>query len=239
VDAKHCYSVFKAKMSFILEERPADSLFIKNVWRTRSESAGWFTSIASIHGEIVVMRHLGRTMLTVRGPETRPSRADFPADAEWLGIRFALGAYMPTLPPGMLRDRRDVNLPEAASNSFWLAGSAWQFPDFEGAETFVARLVRDGLLVRDPVVERELSAQNDAVSPRSMQRHFERATGLTRKAVQQIERVRHAKRLLENGVSILDTVSLAGYADQPHLTRSLKRFIGLTPAQVGKLSPPV
>jgi hypothetical protein len=32
--------------------------------------------------------------------------------------------------------------------------------------------------------------------------------------------------------SILDTVDLAGYADQPHLTGSLKRYMGQTPAQI-------
>jgi methylphosphotriester-DNA--protein-cysteine methyltransferase len=62
-----------------------------------------------------------------------------------------------------------------------------------------------------------------------------RATGLTHGAVTQIERAHHAVALLRNGVSILDTVDRAGYADQPHLTRSLKRLIGQTPAQLTPL----
>jgi Transcriptional regulator containing an amidase domain and an AraC-type DNA-binding HTH domain len=33
-------------------------------------------------------------------------------------------------------------------------------------------------------------------------------------------------------MSILDVVYEAGYYDQPHLTRSLKYFIGQTPAQI-------
>ncbi len=45
-------------------------------------------------------------------------------------------------------------------------------------------------------------------------------------------RARHARTLLQQGISILDTVEQAGYADQPHLTRSLKRFMGQTPAQI-------
>jgi AraC-like DNA-binding protein len=40
------------------------------------------------------------------------------------------------------------------------------------------------------------------------------------------------------GVSILDAVHQAGYFDQPHLTRSLKHFIGLTPAQIIDQSRP-
>ena len=34
------------------------------------------------------------------------------------------------------------------------------------------------------------------------------------------------------GVPIIDTIYRAGYYDQPHLTRSLKYFIGQTPAQL-------
>jgi len=59
---------------------------------------------------------------------------------------------------------------------------------------------------------------------------------LTHGAVCQIERARQALALLQQGISILDTVDQAGYADQPHLTRSLKYFIGQTPAQIVRLS---
>ena len=38
--------------------------------------------------------------------------------------------------------------------------------------------------------------------------------------------------LLKQGVSIADTIDDAGYADQAHLTRSLKYFIGKTPSQI-------
>jgi AraC-like DNA-binding protein len=37
---------------------------------------------------------------------------------------------------------------------------------------------------------------------------------------------------LQQGAAILDAVELAGYYDQPHLTKALKRWIGLTPAQL-------
>lgn len=129
-------------------------------------------------------------------------------------------------------DRRDASLPEATRTSFWLHGSAWQFPNYDNVETFVDRLVRDDLLVRDPVVDAVLQDQLKDLSLRSVQRRFLRATGLTQGAVRQIERAREAAALLEQGVSILDIVHLAGYADQLHLTRSLKRLIGQTPSQI-------
>ena len=53
-----------------------------------------------------------------------------------------------------------------------------------------------------------------------------RATGLTVKTLRHIDRARRAAALLRDGVSILDVVSLAGYCDQAHLTRSLKYRIG-------------
>jgi methylphosphotriester-DNA--protein-cysteine methyltransferase len=69
---------------------------------------------------------------------------------------------------------------------------------------------------------------------RTAQRYFLRATGLTYRTVQQIERARHATNLLRQGASILDTVYDAGYFDQAHLTRSLKLLVGQTPAEVGR-----
>ena len=72
------------------------------------------------------------------------------AGAEFLYITFKLGTFMPHLP---VRNLLDVGtaLPQATNKSFWLNGSAWQFPDYENADTFINRLVHEGLLVREPV----------------------------------------------------------------------------------------
>lgn len=225
-------------MTLVFEERPSDSTFVERVWRCHSERAGSFHSIAATHWEMVLWRRNRKTILTVRGPETKATALDYPADREWFGITFKLGTFMPYLPPGNLVDQRDANLPVATSKSFWLHGSAWQLPDFENADTFVDRLLREGLLVRDPVVEAVLQGQPQALSPRSLQYRFLQATGLTHKAIQQIERARRAMTLLQQGNSILDTVYEVGYADQPHLTRSLKRLLGQTPAQIARVSQP-
>src|SRR5215218_2560999 len=139
-------------MQFIFEERPSDSPFVEKIWRTQSEGAGSFISMAESHWEMVVQRQHGKIQLTVRGPETKATSAYCSADGQWLGIVFKHGSFMPHLPIGNLVDRRDVTLPEATNTSFWLHGSTWEFPDFENADTFVDRLVRQGLLVHDPVV---------------------------------------------------------------------------------------
>jgi len=218
-------------MIFTFEERPSDSPFVERIWRAHSERAGSFISVAASHWEMVVTRQNGKTMLTVRGPETKATPLHCSADGAWLGIRFKLGTVMPHLPASNLVDGA-VNLPDAGSRSFWLHGSAWQFPDYENADTFVDRLVRDDLLVREPVVQAALHDQLKNLSLRTTQRHFLRTTGLTHRAVRQIERARYATTLLQQGLSILDVVYEAGYYDQPHLTRSLKYYIGQTPAQI-------
>ncbi len=218
-------------MKFVFEDRPSDSPFVSNIWRSRSEQADTFTSLAVSHWEMVVTRYQGRLTLTVRGPETVATPAPIPEDAEFFGIQFRLGTFILPLPVSRLVDA-PVNLPEATGQSFWLHGSAWQFPDFENADTFIDRLVREGLLVHDPLVDAVLQGRSPAMSIRSVRRRFLRATGLTHGTLFQIERARRAAALLEQGVSILDTVERAGYFDQPHLTRSLKRFIGQTPAQI-------
>jgi hypothetical protein len=172
--------------------------------------------------------------VTVRGPETTATPAACPAEGEWLGIRFTLGTFMPRLMPGTLRDRRDVTLPGASARAFWLNGSAWEYPDFENADTFVSRLAREGIIARDFAVGARLQRQPAKLPIRSGQRHFVRATGITLRTLQQIERARYAAILLQQGAAILDTVHRAGYFDQPHLTRSLKTLIGATPAEIGR-----
>jgi AraC-like DNA-binding protein len=220
---------------FVFDQRRSDSPFVDAIWRSQSEGGGYFMSLAESHWGIVVTRQNGKAYLTVRGPETKAMPAPIPQDAEFFGIIFKLGTFMPHLPARLLVDA-ETNLPDATSQSFWLKGAAWQIPNFENADTFVERLVREDLLVHDPIVDAVLHAQPQDYSIRTVRRRFLQATGLTHGEVFQIERARGALALLEQGVSILDTVDKAGYFDQPHLTRSLKRFIGQTPAQIARVN---
>ena len=225
-------------MIFFDEDRASDSPFVERVWRCHSEGAHPFLSIAASRCELVVSRLGGKVTLTMRGPETRATPlGECPGDGEWLGILFKLGTFLPLLPPTTLMDA-EVNLPIVSRNSFSFSGYAWQLPDYDNAETFVDWLVRKDLLARDPVVDAALEGGPQVRDLRTIQRRFLRATGLTQSAVRQIERARYATHLLQQGVSILDTVLEAGYFDQPHLTRSLKHFIGQTPAQIREQSRP-
>jgi AraC-like DNA-binding protein len=223
---------------FTFEDRSSDSPFIERVWQAQSDRSGPFLSIAMGHWEMVVTRGFGGTMFTLRGPESKVTRLPCPAGGEWVGIRFRIGTVMPHLPASDLVDE-SINLPDAGTRSFWLHGSAWQVPNFENAESFVAKLVRRGLLTRDRVVDDAQRKQLDGLSVRSAQRHFVRTTGLTQNTIRQIERARYAAVLLQNGTSTAHVVDDAGYYDQPHLCRALRRFIGQTPAQIAAHAEPL
>jgi AraC-like DNA-binding protein len=220
------------------ENRASDSPFVERVWRCHSEGAAPFLSIAASRCELVVSRLGGKVTMTVRGPETRATQmGDCPSDGEWLGILLKLGTHLAHLPTRTLVDA-EVNLPAVSRNSFCLFGSILQLPDYDNADTFVDWMVRQGELARDPVVDAALQGHLQDRSTSTIQRRFLRATGLTQSAVRQIERARYATYLLQQGVSILDTVLEAGYFDQPHLTRSLSSLIGQTPAQIREQSRP-
>jgi hypothetical protein len=226
------------------EDRPSDSPYVERIWRCHSDGAAPFLSIAASRCELVVSRLSGQITMSVHGPETKATAlGDCPGDGEWVGILLKLGTFLPPLPTSALVDS-GVNLPTVSRTEFWLRGSAWQFPDYDNAETFMDWLVRRGLLAREPAVANALQEpEQRQVHDRSrslstIQRRFLRATGLTQGAVRQIERARYATHLLQQGVSIADTVLRAGYFDQPHLNRSLKRLIGQTPAELRAHSRP-
>lgn len=221
-------------MEFFMEGRGSDSPYIDTIWR------GWAgrnyapTCPADSHWNLLFLKQQGKIKVSVEGPLAKATLKTHTEGSEWLVIRFKLGVFLSPFPLKNLVDG-DVILPEAASQSFWFHGSPWQLPDFDTAEIFVNQLVRDGLLLRDPVVNALLQEQPQELSSRTVRRRFLLATGLTPKRIEQIERAQQAASLLEQGISLLDVVYQIGYADQSHMTRSLKRFLGCTPAQIARL----
>lgn len=220
-----------AAQLFLFEEQTPGGPLVEKIWRTRSVPVERFISVAESHWEVVVTIQGRKTYLTVLGPQTKATTAPIPQDAEFFGIQFKRGVFIPNLPTGQMVDD-SITLPDATRTTLWLNGSAWELPTYDNADVFVDRLVRAGLLVRDPVVEGALEGRIDGLSVRSVQRRVLRTTGLTLTGIRQIDRAQRAAEMLAGGVSIAETVGLAGYADHAHLTRSLKRFVGQTPSQI-------
>jgi hypothetical protein len=208
------------------------------ITRGQTVSADTLIRPAELHWHMVFSYHDGGAYPLVVGPLTSSGIVSWTEGGEILWIKFKPGTFMPHMPFRNLLDKETL-LPEAASrNSFWLKGYAWQFPDYENVETFIGRLVRDEILVSDPVVNAALQDRVPDMSLRTLRHRFLRATGLSQNHLRQIARAQRASALLEQGVSILDTVYELGYFDQPHLTRALKRWIGYTPAEIIHRNPP-
>lgn len=216
-----------------LGTRPSDLPFVDAIYQARSVGGGSFISNATTQWEMVVTKQCEKITLSLRGPETQASPAPIPEDAEFLGIIFKHGTFMPNLPGYKLVDE-EVHLSATGKNTFQLFGETWQFPTFENMDTFIGRLMRKELVSHDQLVADVLRGKVYDLSLRSIQRRFLHVTGLTYKAIQQVERARKAVELLQSGVPILDATHQAGYFDQAHLTNSLRRYYGQTPKEIIK-----
>jgi hypothetical protein len=212
-------------------ERESDSPYVESIMHGRTLSDDSPTRPAESHWHMVFVKKDAMAWAVFVGPWTIAGVAHYAEGADIIWIKFKLGAFMPHLPAGRFRDTETV-LPRASSRSFWLKGSAWEFPHHQNAETLVDRLVRNGVLVRDPLVDSVLRGRSQGLSPRTVRHRFLRATGLSQSRIRQIERAQQAAILLQRGIPISDTVHEVGYFDQPHLSRSLMKWIGHTPAHI-------
>ncbi len=158
----------------------------------------------------------------------------YTAGAETLWIRFKVGTFIPYIPANTMLNQ-EIILSEGNGTSFRLQHTVWQIPNFENADTFVNRLAREGVLHYDPFLTAALCDEGSATPDRTVRYRFKHRTGLSRGHIRQIERAERAAVLLQQGVSIPDTIHELGYFDQPHLTCSLKRFVGHTPRELSML----
>jgi AraC-like DNA-binding protein len=67
------------------------------------------------------------------------------------------------------------------------------------------------------------------ISPFHLHRRFSEHLGMPPHSFLTQLRVARARTLLRQGLSISEVAALTGFADQSHLTRHFKRFVGLTP----------
>ncbi|AZM45746.1 AraC family transcriptional regulator [Streptomyces sp. WAC 06738] len=218
-------------MELRFETRRSDSPWVDTVWSCTSEQVTAMTSVAGVHWGLVFWRQDGRAYAGVTGPETRTGTAPVPEGAEFTGIEFALGTSLRALPTPALVDG-GVELPDTTRRTFRLDGARWETPRADDAEALVGRLVRAGIVVRDPLVAEVLRGHRPAVSERTVERRFRAATGLTRGAVRQIARARTAAELLALGAPAASVVAKLDYFDEPHLARALRSYVGRTARQL-------
>lgn len=207
-----------------LRVRASDSPYVERVWRSVA-AGGPMASVAGAHQEIVVWGGPGAVRVEVRGPETGPCTLDVPPGLTAVGIVLAHGTSMPHLPAPTLVDAT-VACPSTGPRRFVLRGEEWTAPAYDDVEMLVGRLVRGGVLVRDPLVDDVLGGGAPRVGARTRERRVRAATGLNRRVIHGIERARAAAVLLSEGRTPLDVVGLLDFHDHPHLAHAMTRFVG-------------
>ncbi|TYB60308.1 helix-turn-helix transcriptional regulator [Nonomuraea sp. PA05] len=218
-------------MALRFETRSSDSPWIDTVWSCTSEHVAEMTSVATVCWGLVFWEHEGMAHANITGPETGAGTAPVPQGATFVGIEFAVGTSLRAVPTPALVNG-GVELPDTTRETFRLDGVRRRSPGLDDAEALVGRLVRDGALIRDPLVADVREGRRPAASARTVERRFRAATGLRQGAVRQIERARGAAALLAAGVPAAEVVTRLGYFDQPHLARALRRYVGRTARQL-------
>lgn len=189
------------------------------------------TAIACETWGLVFWDQTDGTYAALTGPESRTSTAPVPPDATFVGIQFAVGTSPRSAALSSLLDY-GIALPDTTRRSFWLDDYRFETPTAGDAEALTEALVRRGVVDRDPLVAKALAGEHPAVSERTLERRFRRATGLSQGGVRQIERARHAAELLAAGEPVSEVVAALGYYDEPHLARALRRYVGRTTRQL-------
>ncbi len=213
-------------VGLLFDTRASGSGWIDCVWTCRSEDVSKMTSVATDSWGLVFWEQEGRMHAGITGPESRGGTAPVPEGSNFVGIQFAVGSSLRTVAATALVDS-GIELP-VTGRSFWLDGGYWEAPGADDAEALVERLVREGVVERDPLVAEALRGTPPAVTDRTLERRFRAATGLSRGAIRQIRRARAAAELLASGETAGDVAGTLAYYDEPHLARALRRYVGRT-----------
>jgi hypothetical protein len=212
-------------MTQIHKNRKSPHPFVETIWQSTNVSDGTYLATPDRSWDLIAMIHAdGRKEMMLTGQATKPMYVPYFAGTSSVVISFTPSSYLPSYPSDALIDSFEM-LTTPDNEHFVLAGHTFSFPTFENAEILVEQMIEKGILKSDPVVGGKQSAH----SSRTAQRHFTSTTGMSRKSLEQIERAQHAVSLLQKGKRPADAAADSGYSDQPHLTKSLKKIMGVSP----------
>jgi AraC-like DNA-binding protein len=157
-----------------------------------------------------------------------------PAGTHLHGIRFhpaAVAAAFRT-PASSLRNR------SVPADSVLGSRRARSLADRQGIDAWIRSiepssrtLAAVDLLATRPVDD--VAAELD-VTGRHLRRIVLAEVGLAPKVYQQVVRLQRFIRAIDAGAPLAAAAMTAGYADQPHLTRAVRRFSALTPADLAR-----
>jgi AraC-like DNA-binding protein len=178
----------------------------------------------------------------VAGPDTAAHAVTRRPGGTLVGLRFAPGALAARLglPASELRDQRvplaDLHPRPARAAAARLAGQA----EATAVLTAVA-LALPGhpdpavrALMNEIAAGAGVAATADVLgwTVRTLHRRCLHAFGYGPAVLRRVLRFRHAADLLHAGVAPAEVAAIAGYADQPHLSREVRALAGASPRQL-------
>lgn len=214
---------------YIQEDSPLP--LVNCIWHAIVEHTGVYTDPANEYWCLGFIRRSDKTLAAeLYGPSLRPRVLQGHAGEEYWGIEFKAHVSLAAMTKGTILDAF-VSLP-TKGDAFSIGSQTYTIPAYSELEALIGQLQDDGELIVDQRIHRALQGDGAGFSERSRQRRIKQVTGLTKKQIEQLRRARHAFYLLQAGNTASQAAVTAGYADQSHLTRSLKLLRDQTPAQI-------
>jgi hypothetical protein len=208
---------------------------IDTVWTTDATADGVYNATPDGSWDLIhIEKPGGEHLVFVTGQQSQPASVPYQAGEVAVVISFAAQFFLQSgpLPP----DGAVIEFLPVQRGRFRLASLDLPLPSYDNAEFIASELLAAGVLRSDPIVTGGLGLTPYAASERSLQRHFRDATGLSQKSFEQIRRAQEAVRLLQAGGKPADVAVAAGYADQAHMTKSIKRIMGRLPTAVDDIN---
>lgn len=218
-------------MAFDFSRRVSSHPWIDSVWRFSFHDNGLYPATPDGCWRLFLLMTPDCAPRVVIAGQ-RAVRVDVPHLAGEKVVAIALSGHVhlagETAPP----TGSEVRFMPVHGSQFTIAGLTLPLPTFANAEDIVGGLIRDHVLKSNQLVARALADARDQTPQRTLQHHFKRTTGINLKDFRQIRRAQEAVRRLKTGGSGADVAADLGYADQPHMIKSIKKIMGYRPSEL-------
>lgn len=211
------------------KEHASELEAIDSVWTGVALETTPRTVLADPCISIILVRSSNSAEVILRGPETKPRGDILLPGYPWTGIRLRPGIQIKNFPTQKMTNSFQT-LPADSNGQFEFEGTLLQFPDFDNVEQLIKQMYDLGYIGGKVLHSEELPKQG--MSLKSYSRYVKRNTGLSPYKLHQLQRMAEAMRLLREGMPGATVASQLGFADQAHLTRAAKQFLGHTPKEL-------
>jgi hypothetical protein len=223
------YNISMNKTELIWKHRASELDLIASVWSCNASEITPRTVLADPCISIIFVKRNNSAKVVLRGPETKPRNEHYMPGDTWLGVRLRPGVRLKNFPTEQYIDCSRA-LPAGSDGRFLFEGTLLEFPDFDNAEQLIEQMRDLGYINGKALDSHEFPKQG--MSPKTYSRFIKRSTGLSPYKLQQLQRIAEVFRLLQQGMPPATIASELGFADQAHLHRAAKQFLGHTPKEL-------